>query len=144
MKKLNLNNQNLIAPCGLYCGECWAFQDGRCNGCISRKGLCLKYSKICNIYDCCINKKKLRFCNKCDNFPCKNFKFFEDEEYDWLSEIKKNQKKIRKFGVQNFLKEQVKRVKGLIKCANQKGIKHCAQCRNWPCEKLNRPPLVPA
>jgi len=33
VKKMILNDENLIAPCGLYCGECEAFQDGRCKRC---------------------------------------------------------------------------------------------------------------
>jgi hypothetical protein len=144
MANIKLENQNLIAPCGLYCGECEAFQDGRCGGCISRKGLCLKYSKICKIYDCCVNEKKFRFCNECDNFPCEKFKFFEDEEYDWFSEVIENQKMIRKIGIEKFLDLEVKRVKKLIKCAKEKGVKHCAECKDWPCEKLKRPPLTPA
>lgn len=151
MNKLKLNNQDLVAPCGLYCGECQAFQDGRCGGCISREGLCLKYSKICKIYDCCVNEKKFRFCYKCNDFPCAKFKFFEDEEYDllyekydWVSEVVENLKKIKKVGIDKFLDGEVKRVEKLIKCAKKKGISHCAECKDWPCEKLKRPPLRPA
>lgn len=143
MPKLNLNNQNLVAPCGLYCGECLGFQDGRCDGCISRKGLCLKYSKICKIYICCINEKKFRFCYQCDNFPCKNFKFFIDE-YNWIFYVVKNLERVKEIGTKKFLNEEVKRVEKLIKCAERKGIKHCAECRDWPCEKLKRLPLTPA
>lgn len=142
--KLKFNNCNLVAPCGLYCGECLGFQDGRCQGCLSRKGLCLKYSKICKIYDCCLNEKKIRFCNECKNFPCENFDFFKDGEYDWFSEVVTNLKIIKRVGVEKFLNIEVKRVKRLIKCANQKGISHCVECNDWPCEKLKRPPLTPA
>lgn len=144
MDKIELNDQNLIAPCGLYCGECEAFQNGRCGGCISRKGLCLKYSEICKIFDCCVNNKKFRFCSECRDFPCKNFKFFEDKEYDWFSEVVKNLKKIKVGGDQQFLKEQMEGVKKLIECARERGVKHCSQCKGWPCEKLKRPPLGPA
>jgi len=143
MPKLKLSNSNLIAPCGLYCGECLGFQDGRCGGCISRKGLCLKYSKICKIYYCCVDKRKFRFCNQCNDFPCENFKFFEDREYDWYSEVVRNLQRIKKIGIENYLNKEVKRVEGLIECAKQKGIKHCSECKNWPCKKLKRPPLTP-
>ena len=143
-KEIKLNDPNLLAPCGLYCGECLAFQDKRCKGCISRKGLCLKYSKICKIFDCCINEKKSRFCNECGEFPCENFKFFKDEEYDWFSEVVKRLKEIKEIGIKNFLNKEVKRVEGLINCANQKRIKHCSECKDWPCKKLKRPPLIPA
>lgn len=140
---LKLDDQNLIAPCGLYCGECLGFQDRRCNGCLSRKGLCLKYSKICQIYDCCVNEKKFRFCYECDSFPCKNFKFFVDE-YNWIFYVVKNLERIKETGTKNFLDEEVKRVMELVGCARKKGIKHCSECKDWPCQKLKRPPLTPA
>lgn len=142
MKKIVLDNKNLIAPCGLYCGECSGFQDGLCGGCFSRKGLCLKYTKVCKIYSCCVGKKKLQFCIKCEVFPCERLnKFFNTPE--WYNEVVDNLKRIRKIGLERFLKEQVKRVEGLIKCANKRGIKHCSKCKEWPCKKLKRPPLVP-
>jgi len=142
MKKIVLDNKNLIAPCGLYCGECSGFQDGLCEGCLSRKGLCLKYTKICNIYSCCVDERKLSFCSECKDFPCKKFtKFFNTPV--WYNEVTDNLKRIKKIGAEKFLKEQVKRVEGLIKCAREKGIEHCSKCKEWPCKKLKRPPLVP-
>ena len=142
MNGIELNNQNLIAPCGLYCGECKAFQNERCRGCISRKGLCLKYTKICKIYSCCAERRKLRFCGECKDFPCEKFtKFFNT--LAWYNEVVNNLIRIKKIGAEKFLKEQVKRVKGLIRCTKEKRIKHCSQCKQWPCEKLKRPPLVP-
>lgn len=144
MNQSKLYNQNLIAPCGLYCGECEAFQDERCGGCISRKGLCLKYSGLCKIYDCCINSKKLRFCCECQEFPCRNFKFFEDTDYDWFGEVVENLKKIKAGSAENFLQEQAARVEDLIKCAEARGVKHCVACPAWPCPKMSRPPLGPA
>lgn len=139
---MEFNNQALIAPCGLYCGECEAFQDRRCGGCVSRQGLCLKYTKICKIYSCCVDRRRLRFCSDCRDFPCERFsKFFNTPV--WYDEVLSNLKRIKNEGVNKLLKEQVKRVKKLIKCAKEKGIKHCSQCKKWPCRKLKRPPLVP-
>jgi hypothetical protein len=137
-----LPNENLIAPCGLYCGECLAFQDRRCGGCVSRKGLCLKYSEICNIYDCCVTGKGHRFCAECEKFPCGRIdKFFTIPE--WHEEVMNNLGRIKAAGVKQFLSEQVSRVTELINCAEGKGIKHCSQCEDWPCERLKRPALVP-
>lgn len=139
----NLSDENLIAPCGLYCGECLGFQDGRCGGCISRRGLCLKYSKICNIYECCVAERKHRFCSECEDFPCKKInKFFDTPE--WHDEVVNNLEQISKMGIKQFLSKQVKRVTELINCAKKNRIKHCSQCKNWPCEKLKRQPLAPA
>jgi hypothetical protein len=139
----NLQNENLIAPCGLYCGECLGFQDGRCDGCISRKGLCLKYSKICHIYECCVVERKYRVCAECKDLPCDKIDaFFETPE--WHDEVMNNLNKMSEIGIEQFLKNQTKQVMELIKCAGRNGIKHCSQCKDWPCEKLGRPPLVPA
>ena len=138
-----LLNENLIAPCGLYCGECLGFQDGRCGGCISRKGLCLKYSKICNIYECCVTERKHRFCAECKDFPCEKIDtFFNTPE--WHDEVVHNLEQISEMGIKQFLSKQVRWVVELINCAKKNGIKHCSQCKNWPCEKLRRRSLVPA
>lgn len=142
MNKIELNNQDLVAPCGLYCGECEAFQDERCGGCISRKGLCLKYTEICKIYSCCVDKKSLRFCGDCELFPCERFANFFGTPV-WYDEVVSNLKTIKNEGVEKFLKEQVNRVIKLISCAEEKEIKHCILCKWQPCEKLKRPPLVP-
>ena len=139
--KFNLKNKDLITPCGLYCGECNAFQDGRCQGCISRKGLCLKYTKICKIYDCCVDERGLRLCNGCKEFPCDKFKaFFETPA--WYNEAIENLRRIEKIGLEKFSEEQAKRVGQLIGCAEKHGIIHCSQCKEWPCNMLKRPALT--
>jgi len=140
--KFNLYNKNLIAPCGLYCGECSAFQSRECGGCISRKGLCLRYTKICKIYSCCVEKKGLRVCGQCDEFPCKKFSTFFDTP-DWYQEVVGNLKQIEKIGMEKFLEKEVKRVTQLINCAQKHGLAHCSQCQEWPCKILKRPPLTP-
>ncbi len=71
--KKSTNQWDLVAPCGLYCGECAAFFNKKCGGCRSNKGLSKKYRKYCQIYDCSANKK-LKICLECQGFPCKFFK----------------------------------------------------------------------
>jgi len=133
----------LAAPCGLYCGECLGFQRGTCKGCRSGAGECLKYRKICRIYECCIAERKFDFCNQCDEFPCKKFnEFFETPA--WYSEVVNNLERIKEVGVEKWLKEEETRVNSLKECASQKGVAHCSECKDWPCEKLKRPPLTPA
>jgi len=139
---MKLNDQNLLAPCGLYCGECEGFQDERCGGCLSRKGLCLKYTKTCRIYTCCVDKRKLRFCSECEDFPCNKLAKFFDTPL-WYQEVVNNLRRISKAGSETFLKEEVKRVKKLINCAKEQGVKHCIYCKRWPCKDLRRQPLVP-
>lgn len=141
--KFNLKNQDLIAPCGLYCGECSALQDGSCGGCISRKGLCLKYTKICKIYDCCIKGKGLRVCCECKEFPCEKLKAFFDTPA-WYNNVVGNLKQVKRIGLEKVLGEEVKRVEQLIRCAEEHNVIHCGQCREWPCSKMKREPLTPA
>ncbi|MFC1911583.1 DUF3795 domain-containing protein [Chloroflexota bacterium] len=138
-----LKDENLVSPCGLYCGECLGFQDGTCGGCISRKGLCLKYSKTCNIYECCVVERKHRFCNECRDFPCGKINTFFDTP-EWHDEVVHNLEQISTIGIKQFLSKQVQRVVELLNCAKKNGIKHCSQCKNWPCEKIRRQPLMPA
>lgn len=143
MKKgLNLTDPLLLAPCGLYCGECLGFQEGQCGGCFSRKGLCLKYSKVCKIYDCCILKKNLKFCFECPKFPCLKLKRFFNT-HEWFKEIVSNLLRIKAIGRDKFLKQQVRRVNKLIKCTRKHGVVHCSQCQDWPCKLMRREPLIP-
>jgi hypothetical protein len=141
--KFNLQNESLIAPCGLYCGECSGFQDGRCGGCISRKGLCLKYTEICKIYSCCVDKRGLRVCSECEEFPCGKFAAFFGTPA-WYNQVIGNLRRIGKNGIEKFLEQQVKRVYQLIRCAEKHGVVHCSVCKARPCRKLKRPPLTPA
>lgn len=141
--QFNLNNQDLIAPCGLYCGECSAFQSGSCGGCISRQGLCLKYTKICKIYSCCVAERGLRVCGQCQEFPCEKLKMFFDTPA-WYNNVVGNLRQIQKAGLEKFLRKEVKRVQKLISCAQKQGFVHCVACQKWPCANLSREPLSPA
>ncbi len=74
-------DENLIAPCGLYCGWCpfYVFKpkEYACPGCWRRDE--------CKIRDCAASKG-LRLCTFCDDFPCNKLyrmyenmnKFFDD------------------------------------------------------------------
>ena len=140
---VELEGLEIIAPCGLYCGECSAFQDDRCGGCISRKSLCLKYTKICKIYSCCVDKRELRVCSECEEFPCGKFAAFFGAP-EWYNQVVANLRRIEKKGMQKFLDEQVKRVDRLIRCAEKHDVVRCSLCKEWPCRKLKRPALTPA
>jgi len=133
----------LAAPCGLYCGECLGFQRGTCQGCRSGVGECLQYRKICGIYECCINGRRLDFCHQCHEFPCKKFnEFFQTPE--WHNEVVNSLKRMKEIGLDKWLKSEEARVSSLKDCATRKGIAHCSQCKDRPCPKLKREPLTPA
>lgn len=64
-------NKNLIAYCGLYCGECKAYKIGKCPGCHENKK-----ANWCKIRKCCIEGGKLS-CADCTVYAsaseCKKF-----------------------------------------------------------------------
>ena len=71
-----MENAQLAAPCGIYCGVC-EFLNKKCNGCSSLQGnpfwINQADMKVCPIYDCCINKKHLEHCGLCEKLPCNIF-----------------------------------------------------------------------
>lgn len=69
-------DKRIASPCGLFCGDCSFFND-TCKGCGHVQGRPFwtseMDSKICPIYDCCINRKHLDHCGLCPQLPCKIF-----------------------------------------------------------------------
>jgi hypothetical protein len=66
----------IISCCGVVCSECTYFSKD-CTGCPEIKGkvfwLHFTGEDICDIYDCCINKRHLQHCGKCEFLPCKRY-----------------------------------------------------------------------
>lgn len=64
-------NKNLIAYCGLYCGECKAYKIGKCPGCQKNEK-----ASWCKVRKCCIEGGKLS-CADCKVYAsaseCKKF-----------------------------------------------------------------------
>ncbi|MFX1310515.1 MAG: DUF3795 domain-containing protein [Promethearchaeota archaeon] len=87
--------EELLAPCGLYCGVCRIYQAHRdndiefkkkilptlndygvrsvddiaCTGCLS-DGIIFHFCRTCPIKDC-IKNKEIKGCYQCDDFPCR-------------------------------------------------------------------------
>ncbi len=144
MQKANL--WNLVAPCGLYCGECTAFLNKKCGGCRSNKGLSEQYRRYCKIYKCS-SDKGLKVCLECNEFPCKTFNFFKAEgleDSSWFLDVLSNMKTIAETDISRFLKRKAAWLNKRKKCARKRGIDYCDECKRWPCEFLKRPVLVPA
>jgi hypothetical protein len=143
---LNKSEWNLVAPCGLYCGECTAFLNEECGGCRSNIGLSRDYRKYCKIYRC-LNDKGLKVCLECEVFPCKFFDFFKAEKLEdssWFLNVLSNMKQLKQTSLPNFLRKKGNWLEERRKCAQKRGIKYCDECKQWPCELLKRPILVPA
>ena len=68
-----MNTINTIAPCGMNCALCYAFQDRKkpCSGCRSKMAEVRKNCRNCLILSC---DKKEYYCFECSIFPCRRFK----------------------------------------------------------------------
>lgn len=140
------NKWNFVAPCGLYCEECTAFLNSECGGCRSNKGLSEKYNKYCKIYQCS-NDKNLKICVECKDFPCKFFDFFKAETLEsssWFIDVWHNMKQVREISLTEFLTKKRNWLRKRKECAKKRNIKYCDECKQWPCELIKRPILVPA
>jgi len=66
----------LAAVCGIYCGDC-ELLGKQCSGCAQVEGKPFWAEQfgieVCQLYDCCINKKTLEHCGLCEELPCETF-----------------------------------------------------------------------
>ncbi len=75
-------NEILIAPCGMNCALCIAYQGKLvdinnkgfhrkyCDGCIPRGEVCLHMGDACDK----LKNRLVRFCYECGDFPCKRLR----------------------------------------------------------------------
>lgn len=108
-------NEELIAPCGMNCQLCAAYQfkeldlnkkgfhRSYCPGCIPRGENCTHMAKSCAL----LGKGEVRFCFECANYPCKRLKSL-DKRYrtKYHMSMIENLNAIRDNGMESFLKAQ--------------------------------------
>lgn len=99
-------------PCGVYCAACPSY-DKTCNGCGSEDGDQKRRSKWgCKIRVCCLDTKKLSFCNECDDFPCKVYlaklpdSHPGDKRFTYRHELPAILARLKMVGVEQWLVEQ--------------------------------------
>lgn len=107
-----------IGACGLDCGLCpryYTVGPSRCPGCAGPRFFDKHPS--CSFITCCVKGKSIEVCAECPDFPCSKFK--SEEEYGQVEEsssyppctrIMPNMKFIRERGLDEFLKDQKKRI----------------------------------
>jgi hypothetical protein len=128
MNKEIIFDSELIAPCGMNCGICVRhfgyLKNGektkKCPGCIVRGKGCGLFRKYCKRID----KKEVRFCYECNEFPCQVLNKL-DKKYrtKYGMSIVDNLKEIKNKGMTNFLKNQEQKFvckEGIICVHNQK------------------------
>jgi len=86
IKNTKINDKDLFAPCGMFCGFCGSFLAKKysvprrrgiisyCEGCRPRDKQCSFLKKKCDI----ILNKEVDFCNECNDYPCENLEKIND------------------------------------------------------------------
>jgi len=111
----NTVKENLIAPCGMNCSLCAAYQfrekdlnkhgfrRAYCPGCLPRGKNCTHMGDSCEL----LAKGKLRFCFECEAFPCKRLKSL-DKRYrtKYHMSMIENLNFIEENGVEAFLEKE--------------------------------------
>jgi len=107
--------EDLIAPCGMNCSLCIAYQFSEldlnnkgfhktyCPGCVPRGKNCTYMGENCKQ----ITKGLIRFCYECLEFPCERLKYL-DKRYQtkYHMSMIENLKNIKAQGMNCFLKGQ--------------------------------------
>ena len=110
MKSISSEEKQLIAPCGMNCGICYAHlrEKNKCFGCNSAHGNKPKSCLNCSIKNCeHLKISPSGFCYDCEKFPCTRLKQL-DKRYrtKYRMSMIENLNKIKTLGINKFLKEE--------------------------------------
>ena len=128
-------DNNLAAPCGIYCGACrqyllWkkdlleerGYKMG-CKGCRIRNKNCAFIRRDCPT----LKKKELDYCYECEQFPCQKLQKIDSQYQERYSvNLVENLKRIEEIGVEQWLQEQ-KRLYTCPECGGEICV-HDAEC----------------
>ncbi len=128
-------HEKLIAPCGMNCGICMAYQRTKnvCPGCWEDSKTKSKSCISCIIKNCeYLAETESKFCYECGKYPCTRLKQL-DKRYrtKYRMSMIENLENIKNFGLDAFVVAEIERWKcetcgGLI-CVH-KG--YCLECKN--------------
>lgn len=136
MNKKTTITPELIAPCGMNCGICVAYQREK-NNCLGCRGIdenkpngCRK----CIIKSCeTLKKDKMLFCSDtCEKFPCKRLKNL-DTRYraNYRMSMLENLEHIKKSGLKEFVTSEQERWKckkcGELLCVHRDSCLSCGE-----------------
>lgn len=130
--------EKLIAPCGMNCTLCIAYQGMRndlnklgfhrkyCPGCFPRGESCTHIK--CEL----LSEGIVRFCTECEKFPCERLKSL-DKRYrtKYHMSMIENLKCIRDLGMEGFLKKEAE----VWRCGKCGGVVCCHNGLCLGCEK---------
>ena len=107
--KPNLNNANLIAPCGINCRLCRAYMRERnpCPGCRAGNAFKSKSCFQCSVHCERLAAGRLKYCFKCDEFPCQRLAHL-DKRYRarYATSPIENLKRIKANGIRKFVQNE--------------------------------------
>ena len=138
MADTKIQDSQMIAPCGMDCRLCYAYQreKNHCPGCRMPDKDKMKSCISCSIKNCPKLKKiNSRFCYDCDKFPCKRLKQL-DKRYrgKYGMSMLANLELIGQKGMEEFIKAQDEKW-SCRECANLLCV-HKANCVN--CNAVNQ------
>ena len=130
-----MNTHSLIAPCGMNCGLCLAYQRDKntCPGCRMFDEKKPESCQKCIIVNCeHIKNSESGFCYDCEKFPCKRLKQL-DKRYrtKYSMSMLENLEYIKNYGLKQFTEKEVERWKcpncGAVRCVHRN---FCLKCKN--------------
>jgi len=112
VKVKNLGEKQILAPCGINCSLCRAYQRKRnkCDGCYEVAGNRATHCESCKIKHCEDHHgKETELCIECEKFPCKKMKQI-DLRYirGYKVSLIQNQERLKKLGAEAYLEEEKK------------------------------------
>jgi hypothetical protein len=123
----------LIAPCGLNCRLCYAYEREKnsCPGCRGDDALKMKSCLACHIKNCeTLQTEQYRYCYECSQYPCNRVKHL-DKRYrgKYSTSVIENLSAIQHSGMAQFLAFERKKWTcpqcGALLCMHKQ---HCLVC----------------
>lgn len=132
--KVNVNlKTSLIAPCGMNCGLCMAYQreKNHCAGCITIGAPKVNHCSTCAIRNCEMLKEgKSKYCFSCREYPCSRIKHI-DKRYRtrYGMSMIENLDAIKRGGIRKFVNAE-KQKWACPKCGNTICVhkENCLMC----------------
>lgn len=127
-------NSLLIAPCGMNCGICLAYQRSlnTCGGCLSDNRNKPAYCLRCIIKNCeLLAQTSSGFCYECEKYPCKRLRQL-DKRYrtKYHMSMIENLETIKTLGLQAFVDQENERWR-CIRCGGTLCVhrNYCLTCQ---------------
>lgn len=119
----------MYAPCGMNCALCIRHVNNNCPGCLIDSPNKTKSALKCKL-KACLSKKRVKYCARCSEFPCKLIKKHDKnnkKRYNYST--LENAKRIKNTGIKRIMDED--RIK--YTCSNCNGIitiqeNKCCEC----------------